>query len=319
MEQAKGQEGRPRPGSTAWIALAALMWSTDTLFRKPLTDQRIASTAIAFFEHVFSAAVSLPFAWRQLPQVRRFDRGDWLSLLFIGAGGSALGLVLFTQSFSYGNPTVSILLQKLQPVIAVLLAALVLRERITKRFAALGAVACAASYFLAFGDATYGPPLVDVFAPATWIAPFTSLGSAPMVATGLAVGAAFFWGGSTVFGRRLAARYEFRLVTSLRLLVGLAFLVMIIVATGAALPLHELPRLLFLGIVLGYLPLILYYRGLRATKAQVATFAELVWPLSAVVINWVLLGLALTLAQIVSALLLIAAITALARWQVIGY
>ena len=305
-----------KPRGSAWIALASLLWSTDTFFRKPLTDQGIASTAIAFFEHIFSAVVSLPLAWRQLPIVKTFDRRDWISLLFIGAGGSALGLVLFTQSFVYGNPTVSILMQKLQPVIAVILASVILGEGITKRFAVMGAVAFLASYFLAFGDATYGAPLVDLLQPGTWLTPMGSLDSAAAAAATLALGAAFFWGGSTVFGRRLAARYEYHVVTSLRLLVGLAFLAIIITVTMPPLPFHELPRLLFLGTIIGYLPLYLYYRGLRATKAQVATFAELVWPLSAVTINWIVLGLALTATQIIAAAVLIATIAFMSKERV---
>ncbi|HLD77933.1 MAG TPA: DMT family transporter, partial [archaeon] len=196
-----------KPKRAFWVVLASLLWATDAPFRKPITDQGMASTAIVFLEHVFSALVSLPLAWKQLPLVKRFDKADWLSLLFIGAGGSALGLVLFTQSFSYGNPTVTILIQKLQPIIAVVLAAAVLRERITRRFVVLAAVALLASYFLAFGDATYGPPLVELAQPGTWLAPFGSIGSAPTVAAGLALGAAILWGGSTVFGRRLASRY----------------------------------------------------------------------------------------------------------------
>ncbi|MBI4181534.1 MAG: EamA family transporter [Candidatus Aenigmarchaeota archaeon] len=75
---------------------------------------------------------------------------------------------------------------------------------------------------------------------------------------------------------------------------------------GPPLPLQELPRLAYLGIVLGYVPLFFYYRGLRSTRAQVATFAELVWPLSAVALNWVPFGLGLTVTQLVAGGVLLA-------------
>ena len=39
----------------------------------------------------------------------------WLAVAFCGAGGSALATILFTASFHYVNPSVTILLQKLQP------------------------------------------------------------------------------------------------------------------------------------------------------------------------------------------------------------
>ncbi|MBI4181535.1 MAG: hypothetical protein HY520_01030 [Candidatus Aenigmarchaeota archaeon] len=69
-------EPHARPRHALWIALASFLWSTDTAFRKPLTDQAAPSTAIAFLEHAFSAAVSLPLVIRQLPVVRGFDRQD---------------------------------------------------------------------------------------------------------------------------------------------------------------------------------------------------------------------------------------------------
>ncbi len=303
-----------KPKRAFWVVLASLLWATDTPFRKPITDQGFSGTAIAFFEHVFSGGVALALTWRQLPIVKRFNRGDWLALLFIGIGGSALGLVFFTQSFAYGNPTVTILIQKLQPVIAVLLAAAVLRERITKRFALLGAIAFIASYFLAFGDATYGPPLVELLEPSSWLAPFSAVGSAT-AAAGLALGAALLWAGSTVFGRRLAQRYDFMVVTALRLLVGLAFLALVVAATGPLLPTGELPRLLVMGIALGYVPMYLYYRGLRSTRAQVATFAELLYAVGAIAVNWVLLGLGLTGTQLVATAVLLIAVMFLVHEQ----
>ncbi|HLD78102.1 MAG TPA: EamA family transporter, partial [archaeon] len=107
----------------------------------------------------------------------------------------------------------------------------------------------------------------------------------------------------------------FMVVTALRLLVGLAFLALVIAATGPLLPTGELPRLLVMGIALGYVPMYLYYRGLRSTRAQVATFAELLYAAGAIAVNWLLLGLGLTGTQLIATAVLLAAVVLLARGQ----
>jgi drug/metabolite transporter (DMT)-like permease len=48
------------------------------------------------------------------------SRFDVVALLVIGIGASAVATMLFTQAFAYGNPTTPLLLQKLQPIIAIL-------------------------------------------------------------------------------------------------------------------------------------------------------------------------------------------------------
>ena len=58
----------------------------------------------------------------------RFFRGlgtaQWVALLVTGWGGSALATLLFTTALVVGNPTVVILLQKTQPLFAIVLAAI---------------------------------------------------------------------------------------------------------------------------------------------------------------------------------------------------
>src|SRR5690606_22768441 len=110
---------------------------------------------------------------------------EWLSVIFIGLGGSALATILFTQSFHYLNPSVAILLQKLQPLIAIGLAIWVLGESLSKRFWLWAVVAIAGAYVISFPG--LNPEGL------TW--------NSHALGVVLALGAAFFWGGSTVFGR----------------------------------------------------------------------------------------------------------------------
>ena len=53
----------------------------------------------------------------------------------IGAGSSAIATILFTQAFVDGDPVTPVVLQKVQPIIAVIAARIILGERPRPRFA----------------------------------------------------------------------------------------------------------------------------------------------------------------------------------------
>jgi DME family drug/metabolite transporter len=56
--------------------------------------------------------------------------------------------------------------------------------------------------------------------------------------------------------------------------------------------------LILLAVISGLLGMTLYYRGLRRTPASIATFAELAFPASALVINYVVIGATITALQL---------------------
>ena len=58
-------------------------------------------------------------------------------------------------------------------------------------------------------------------------------------------------------------------------------------------------RLLLLALVPGLLGLLLYYRGLERTPASIATFAELAFPATALVVNYLALGATIDATQAV--------------------
>jgi len=107
-----------------WVALGASLWGTDTVLRRPLTAV-LSSTQIVLLEHLILTLVLLPVWWRAW---RNLSARQWGAVLGIAWGGSALGTLFFTEAIRTGNPTTAVLLQKTQPVFAILLAKLVLRE-----------------------------------------------------------------------------------------------------------------------------------------------------------------------------------------------
>jgi drug/metabolite transporter (DMT)-like permease len=281
------------------VTFAAMLWAVDAPFRKLLTIE-LSSIAIVLMEHILVGVCVLPLLLSRLGELKKLTVRGWLSVMFISCGGSALATVLFTQSFRYLNPTVAILLQKLQPLIAIALAAIILRERLSKDFWAWAIVAMFGAYVVSF----------PAFKPAglVW--------NSSMLGVLLALGAAIVWAGSTVLGRFVLDSISYQVLTSLRFLPALLLLLILNIHYGTLAEVSAAsPRdWLFVfttAIIGGFVSLLIYYYGLRSTKASVATLCELGYPLAAVIVNWKLLDAALSGMQIVGGLVLLFAITRL--------
>ena len=111
----------------------------------------------------------------------------------------------------------------------------------------------------------------------------------------LALVAAALWGAATAFGRRTLVAIEPQLVTAVRFTLALPLLAAIALVEGALSPpaaahSSDWPRLVGLALIPGLIALLLYYRGLERTPASVATFAELAFPATALVVNYFALG-----------------------------
>ena len=278
--------------SVLLVALGAALWGTDAILRVPLLE--VASPSqIVLLEHLVLLLFSVPavaLGWRFF---RGFGAPQWAALLVIGWGGSALATLLFTTAFALGNPTVAILLQKTQPLFAVALAGILLRERLGWAYWPCFAVAMVGAYMISFGD----------------LGPFAALNSAELLTAALALGAALLWGSSTVLGRLVLKDVPFYALTGARLLLAVPLLAGIVLAQGAAEGtgagfFAEPGRIFLLALIPGLLALLLYYRGLSGTKASYATLAELAFPATAVVLNWTFLGVGVTANQVVGFVLL---------------
>src|ERR671916_175610 len=287
--------------SVLLVAVGAAIWGTDGILRVPLLEVATPSQ-IVFLEHLVLLVYSVPavvLGWRYF---RGLGTAQWVALLVIGWGGSALATLLFTTAFAVGNPTVVILLQKTQPLFAIALAAILLRERLGWAYWPCFAVAMVGAYLISFGD----------------LSPFGALGSAEAIAAALALGAALLWGSSTVLGRLVLKDMPFNTLTGARLLLAVPLLAGIVIAQGSAGGLgagfaSEPGRLILLALIPGLLALLLYYRGLTGTRASYATLAELAFPATAVILNWAVLGVGVTTNQVVGFVLLWGAV------YVVGY
>jgi len=247
------------------VAVAAAMWGTDPIIRKTMSGTTSATT-IVFGEHVILAALTLPLL---LPALRAVFRAGWsyvAAAVVVGAGASAVATILFTDALiGHSDFITPVVIQKVQPLVAVAGAALLLGERPRSRFA---------WFFL---PALAGFWLVNQAHP---LAPSAS--GAVVIAE--ASGAAVLWALGTVLGRYLSRELEFQHVLALRFFFGLLGSAVALPVMGASAYSngHDTLLILYLALVTGLLALTLYYYGLQRTPAVLSSLAELTYPAVAV-------------------------------------
>ena len=265
-----------------FIFAACTLWAIDTLIRYPLLSSGVSATQIVFIEHLFLCATLLIWHSRGLRGTWKRLRPHGWALLLIGGLGSALGTLAFTQAFSHINPTLVILLQKLQPIVAITAASVVLGERWRPAFPASALLAIAGSLLMILPD-------LMTLGPEGTLSGYSGQRDT-LLGYGLTLLAVFGWGLSTVFGRRLCNDG----VVASELMLG-RFLAGVLVLLPLALiqsrefsPLDAdiLQKIAAMALLAGLLGMALYYRGLQRLPAHVATLCELFFPVAAVTINW---------------------------------
>src|SRR5947208_2278617 len=110
------------------VAVAAALWGLDAWIRQPLAQSTDVAT-IVFGQHLVLVVCTRPFLAGAFSAVFRLGWRYVLAAVVIGGGSSALATILFTQAFVDGDPVTPVVLQKVQPIIAVVAARLILGER----------------------------------------------------------------------------------------------------------------------------------------------------------------------------------------------
>ena len=279
------------------VAIAALFWSLDGTFIRPQLFS-IPSSLIVFIEHIFGFVLLIPFLYIFRGQIKQITKRQWLAIFWVALFGGALGTTFFVQAlFATGFKDISIviLLQKLQPIFAISLAAIFLKERFDKSFYIYATIALIAGYFVTFEN---------------W-ATVTNLFSTTATVAGLALLAAFSWGSATTFGKYSIHRIHNGLLTALRF--GLTSLIMLVPAwyyldSLSVITTTHLWLFALIALTSGAGAMFLYYFGLKKIPASLATLAELAWPVSAIVFDYVFNGNILSVSQIFAAVIMIFAV-----------
>jgi len=290
----------------AAICLAAALWGLDGVVLTP----RLSTLAVAFVVFLLHA---VPFAlmqpvlfgcWRRL---RAFDRRTWLVLGLVALTGGLMGTFAIVKALflvEFKQLSVVVLLQKLQPVFAIFLAALLLKERLTGRFVAWAVAAISGGYLLTFGLSV--PDLAG--------------GERTLWAAFYALVAAACFGAATVFGKLLLGTVDFKTATFARYGLTSVLALIYVTVSGVGLPIATVSTenwivILVISLTTGSGAIFLYYWGLTRVKATVATICELCLPLSAVMLDYMVNGSRLGIWQWLGGFVLLGSILRISTMQ----
>ena len=281
---------------------AAILWSLDGYIRQNLFA--LPSFLIISLEHVIGAIIFFPLLIKGWAEIYTLSQRGWISVLWISICGGVLGTFFYTKALSYVeyiDLSVVVLLQKLQPFFAIALAAIILREKITKRFFILAVTAVVGGYLITFGNN-----------------PIANWNDKTIIAALLALLAAFSWGSSTVLGKHALNQISFMTITALRLTITAAITLFIIISNSQYELITEMSftnwsYIILIVISSGSIALFIYYYGLNHLPASHVTIYELFWPLSAVTIDWFVYERVMTAYQFIGAIILLTSIILLSN------
>lgn len=282
------------------IILAALFWSIDGLFIRP-QFYILPAELVVFCEHALGFIILAPFIYSNWSKIKSLSYKSWGAVVWVSLFGGLLGTIMITKAFfaAMGGETTFatvVILQKLQPIFALFLARMILKEKLPKRFYFWTALAILASYFIAFAKTGLNILQIDWLHNAAF---FSFL-------------AAFAFGSSTVFGKRITNHLDYKAVAALRFGVTTILGLGLILVDGAILQFNQISSvqwglLALIVLTSGAGAMFIYYFGLRRVSASAATILELFWPFSALILDYVFNKNYLNIVQVLAALVLLVA------------
>lgn len=282
-----------------FIIFAASLWGFDGVVLRP-SLYNLPVSLVVFIESLIVVALLSPILFKKFDVIKNLNRNDWIAFLGVGVFGGALGTMAITQALffvNYVNLSAVILIQKLQPVFALAFAAILLKEKLENNFFIWSGLAILGTYLMTFGVTL----------------PNFNTGEKTIIAASLSLIAAISFASSTVLSKRALKNVSFEVGTYLRFLIAAIAMSIIVLFSSSyesAVTISSAQWLIFLLIAFttGGAAIFLYYFGLKRISASVATICELAFPLTALILEYLLRDNYLDIYQWVGVLILIVSI-----------
>ncbi|HPE85797.1 MAG TPA: DMT family transporter [Bacteroidales bacterium] len=268
------------------ISLSAILWGLDGVVFTPrllnIDGNHLDTAYVVFVLHAFPFLLMSVFLRKQFQKWKTFTKSDIYNFMLVALMGGALGTLfivkaLFTVEFR--DLTVVALLQKLQPVFGIALAAVILKERMNRFYGVWASVAIVAGYFL-----TFGWHLPDLNAD-------NNTANNTALAALYALLAALAFSSSTVLSKKVLNKFTFATATFYRYLFTTVLMLVFMVVGNkwgqfALTPPKTWLLFLIIGLTTGSGAIFLYYYGLRHVKAMISTICELLFPVSVILFDY---------------------------------
>jgi len=283
----------------AIIGLSATMWGFDGIVLTPRLSN-LNVPFVVFTLHLIPFLLMSPFLFKRFPLLKTLNKPEVFSLFMVALFGGSIGTMAIVKALflvNFQSLSIVVLLQKLQPVFAITLAALFLKEKLRRNFIVWAIIALLAGYFLTFGLHL----------------PQFQKDQNTIYASLFAVLAAFSFGSSTVFSKKILGKLDFITATFFRYGLTSTLMFLVVLSFGQLSEFQNITanNAMIIGIIsatTGSGAIFLYYYGLKKVKAIIATIMELFFPMSAVIFDYFINDHILSPIQWISAAVMIFAI-----------
>ncbi|MCO6473897.1 MAG: EamA family transporter [Melioribacteraceae bacterium] len=278
------------------VIIAASLWGIDGIILRPFL-YNLPVSLVVFVESTIITIILTPLFYKQIPVIKNLNKRDLLAFAGVAFFGGALGTMAITKALffvNFVNLSIVVLIQKLQPVFAISLAAIFLKEKLSKKFYIWAGLSIGGAYLLTFGTKFPNLETGDTTAEAAFYALIAALSFAA----------------STVLSKRALRNVSFQLGTYTRFLVSAVIMLVIVISFGQIghiedITFEQLMIFLLIALTTGGLALFLYYYGLKRIDASTATICELAFPFTAVILEYLVHDNILDIVQWIGAAILL--------------
>ena len=275
------------------VLLASVLWGVGYFL-----DKILLQDISAVYLNLISAPVVslfLLFVYRiNIFDVFNVYRKNFVGLTALAFLGTTMGGILMLLGIEHMDLGVATVLEKVQPIFALLLAWLILKEKYSKKTLAYAALCITSSYFVVAKD-------FDEF----------SLGSEDTIGVICIVGAALAWATAAIIGKKLIQNdIPGHYIVFIRFTVG-----GICMCPLLLIPLDVVQRFspnftnisiaIFSAMFLTATGYLLYYKSLKYIPAALISLLELVTPLSSLSLGYIFLNEKYTQTQSVATVVLL--------------
>ena len=119
-----------------FVIIGASLWGVDGIVLRPSLFT-LPVSLVVFVESFIVTLLLTPLFIKKLPELKALDRNTWLAITGVAIFGGAIGTMAITRALfyvNYVNLSIVVLIQKLQPVFAIIFALIVLKEKPPKAF-----------------------------------------------------------------------------------------------------------------------------------------------------------------------------------------
>lgn len=291
--------------SLGWIliVIAATMWGIDGILLTPryFSYGFFDVKFIVFVSHLVPTIILSILFFGEYKKIKYFEKNDFIYYGLIALFGGTIGTLSIVKALQLSNFSLSLVtvIQKMQPIFAVILAYFLLNEKPKKRFYIIFVITLISLYFLIFG--LNNPTLL----------PKNNLSAAFY-----SLLAAVSFGSSTVFGKKIVNKFSFVTTTFYRFLFTTIISGILLVifskssieSAGIYFSNSNIYTLTIIIAVYSLSAILLYYKGMITTKATYATICELAYPLSSVIVEAIVFKRILSSVQLLFAAILVISI-----------